>query len=79
MGNHCRSIRASVLDRLPIRHDSVCCVRLFLPGSFTVDLCHLAVAVVPALLLGSAAAAAALAGHAWIARACARLPSAPCD
>lgn len=61
MGNHCRSIRASVLDGLPIRRHSVHCARLFLPGSFPLTFCHPAVAVVPALLLDSAAAAAALA------------------
>lgn len=47
MGNHCRSIRASVLDGLPIRHDSFYRVRLFLPVSFPKTFCRLTVAVVP--------------------------------
>lgn len=47
MGNHCHSIRASVLDGLPIRRDSFYRVRLFLPVSFPKTSCRLTVAVVP--------------------------------
>lgn len=62
MGNDCRSIRSSVLNWLPIRHDSYYSVRLSSNLFFPDGRCRLTVHTVPPLFLDPAAP---LADHVW--------------